>query len=237
MKKLFIFLSLSLVHFSNAQTVLIKEDISSSSYEVFFSIDYDAIISNDSLSSSRDVFVSLPSDGKFIIESNIINSVIVISDKDRFKGKLKSEQLSISNRGTFWFQDSKILHLSIYPFYKSNKIFFPTEISLKISFEQEISKSFIKSNSRYGVTLNDLFLKGEKDSYENRYGENFVKYLKLSTASDDIFRLNYGDLAQYDIINSDPRYLKLFSMGSEIAIYIQGEDDGSFDVNRYFTTH
>ncbi len=54
---------------------------------------------------------------------------------------------------------------------------------------------------------------------------------KMRVEADGIYRLTYADLqaAGLPVDALDPRTLKVWEQGEEIAIYVQGEDDGSFD--------
>ncbi|MHA1916534.1 MAG: C25 family cysteine peptidase, partial [Promethearchaeota archaeon] len=58
-----------------------------------------------------------------------------------------------------------------------------------------------------------------------------AEYLKLGVAADGVYRLFKSDLEDYEINvgNIDPRTFKFFYKGSEIPIFVFGEDDGSFD--------
>jgi hypothetical protein len=54
---------------------------------------------------------------------------------------------------------------------------------------------------------------------------------KVLVDEDGIYELGYDDLlsAGVDVGNLDPRTLKLHNRGEEVAIYVAGEEDGSFD--------
>jgi uncharacterized repeat protein (TIGR01451 family) len=54
---------------------------------------------------------------------------------------------------------------------------------------------------------------------------------KIPVAQDGIYEITYGELeaAGLPVDDLDPRTFQLFNMGSEVAIYVDGEDDGSFD--------
>ena len=60
-------------------------------------------------------------------------------------------------------------------------------------------------------------------------------YFKFSIARDGIYRVKLEQLINSGIPIStiDPRNLQLFAKGEEQAIYIQGESDGSFDLNDF----
>ena len=54
---------------------------------------------------------------------------------------------------------------------------------------------------------------------------------KIPISQDGIYQLTYTDTlnAGIDVASVDPRTFKLYNQGSEAAIYVEGEDDGSLD--------
>ena len=60
---------------------------------------------------------------------------------------------------------------------------------------------------------------------------------KISVAQNGIYQLTYSDLEAaglpVGIGGLDPRTFQLFNMGNEVAIYVKGEDDGSFGSDDY----
>lgn len=56
-------------------------------------------------------------------------------------------------------------------------------------------------------------------------------YYKIQTASDGIHRINFTSLSASGINPNiiDPRNIKIFHRGEEVAIFVQGEQDGKFD--------
>ena len=54
---------------------------------------------------------------------------------------------------------------------------------------------------------------------------------KIAIAQDGMYQLIYSDLwtAGLPVDSLDPRTFQLFNMGSEVAIYVEGEGDGKFD--------
>lgn len=60
-------------------------------------------------------------------------------------------------------------------------------------------------------------------------------YLKLSVIDDGIYRINKVDFENAGISTSglDPRTVKVMYNGSQLPVFFQGEDDGTFDNNDY----
>ncbi len=54
---------------------------------------------------------------------------------------------------------------------------------------------------------------------------------RVSTAAEGLYKLTYAELesAGLPVSNLDPRTFQLFNFGAEVAIRVEGEDDGAFD--------
>ncbi len=78
--------------------------------------------------------------------------------------------------------------------------------------------------------------------FSNSYSQNYSwitpnkTYLKMYVSDDGIYRINKTDFTNAGINTNtvDPRTVKVFYKGSQIPIYFNGEQDGTFDVNDYF---
>lgn len=71
-----------------------------------------------------------------------------------------------------------------------------------------------------------------QDSLWYRYD---LTYYKIQTASDGIYRIPASSLAVLDIPlkRIDPRYLRLYHRGKEVALQVAGEQDGRLDSEDY----
>ena len=60
-------------------------------------------------------------------------------------------------------------------------------------------------------------------------------YYKIPTATDGIYRLNFTSLSSSGLNPNviDPRNIRIFHRGEEVAIFVQGEADGKFDPNDF----
>jgi len=67
--------------------------------------------------------------------------------------------------------------------------------------------------------------------YGNEWIQFSQEYYKISLATDGIYRLSYDDLTNAGFLDSsfDPRKIKLFHRGVEVAIYVEGQSDLVFD--------
>ncbi len=58
-------------------------------------------------------------------------------------------------------------------------------------------------------------------------------YYKIPTIQDGMYRLSYQDLSNAGITGVNPQQIQIFHRGTEQAIYIQGEADGTLDPGDY----
>lgn len=83
-----------------------------------------------------------------------------------------------------------------------------------------------------GSILMSVFIVSGQD-----YGVEWIDfdrdYIKLQTVEEGIYRVSYGDLADFLPASADPRSFKLWRRGEEQAITVTGASDGSFDAGDY----
>src|SRR5690606_4835438 len=60
-------------------------------------------------------------------------------------------------------------------------------------------------------------------------------YYKISTARDGVYQLSYTTLSAsgIDINQLDPREIRIFHRGQEVAVHIAGQEDGVFNTGEY----
>ncbi|MFC0264657.1 putative type IX secretion system sortase PorU2 [Fontibacter flavus] len=60
-------------------------------------------------------------------------------------------------------------------------------------------------------------------------------YYKIPTATDGVHRINFAALSSAGINPNtlDPRNIRMYHRGEEVAIHVEGEQDGKFDVNDF----
>jgi hypothetical protein len=71
--------------------------------------------------------------------------------------------------------------------------------------------------------------------FGNEWIEYDQDYYKFTVDADGIYRITTSDLqtAGIDLSSVDPRKIQVFNKGVEIAIYIEGESDGSLDASDF----
>ena len=76
-----------------------------------------------------------------------------------------------------------------------------------------------------------FFAKGQSDQWLDYDAD----YYKIPTYSDGIYKLSYTTLSASGVAmdDLDPREIKVYHRGEEVAVYISGEQDGSFDQDDY----
>src|SRR4029077_13321801 len=57
------------------------------------------------------------------------------------------------------------------------------------------------------------------------------QYLKMSVADDGIYRISRTDFTSAGVNTAtvDPRTVKVYNKGTELPVYFEGEQDGTFD--------
>jgi hypothetical protein len=78
-------------------------------------------------------------------------------------------------------------------------------------------------------------LSGQLLGQDNQWIDFEGEYYKIPTASDGLFRLSYTSFAASGIpvASIDPRAIRVFHRGKEVAVHVSGEEDGSFDQGDY----
>ncbi|GEO21757.1 putative type IX secretion system sortase PorU2 [Cyclobacterium qasimii] len=76
-----------------------------------------------------------------------------------------------------------------------------------------------------------FFVNGQSSQWLN-YDRD---YYKIPTYADGVYRLSYTTLSASGVSMDglDPREIKVFHRGEEVAVYVSGQQDGSFDQNDY----
>jgi len=113
---------------------------------------------------------------------------------------------------------------------------------IQLKFESEISQT----TAHDPLQINPLILnKKSAQSFLSKLTLDLPKtdawidynseYLKIGVNKDGIYRINYDDIisAGINLSSIDPRTFKLILRGTEIHIYVKGEDDGRFDLTDF----
>ncbi|RZS96254.1 C25 family cysteine peptidase [Cecembia calidifontis] len=92
----------------------------------------------------------------------------------------------------------------------------------------------IDMNGRNLIILISLIWFGSVQAQSTWVDYNLT-YYKIPTVEDGIHRISFAALASAGINPNtlDPRTLRMYHRGEEVAIFVQGEEDGRFDVNDF----
>jgi len=154
----------------------------------------------------------------------------------------------IIEKGYLWIGDEYCLHLEVHPaiFNSSKNVIEQTqEFEIELLFSNDLQKNIskqVESNEPYSPIINTKFNLSNLE-LDNKYNiqndDSWIDYsktyLKLGVARDGIYRFHSSDLESQgiNVQSINPKTFKLLLRGKEIPIWVEGEDDLSFDQNDY----
>ncbi len=230
-----------------SQPAVVNETVRSNQYILTYRFPIiDRIKFNGSRDSSflaRNLFIALPKDVKPAVK-------IVVTDKENINddGTFNSYRLQpqYKIKGYLWIGNQYCLHILVSPIQfdnSSDKIFEIKEFQVELTHpvfnniqQQKIESnaSGLVDNSKYSnqwIVNNHTAEVSTNDSWIDYTKE----YLKLGVVRDGIYKLRKSDLEASGVNTSslNPKSLKLFLRGKEIPIYVQGENDNTFNDSDY----
>lgn len=172
-----------------------------------------------------------------------------ISDNYLVSDNFPSAQVEVLDY--FWIRDYYCAAIKINPLqfnWKRKSLNSLESAELNISFLE--MKPFVSNDSPSGdfdKELKEIILNyesaqdfrsvqpGNTNDISGEWIDYSKTHFKLSVIRDGIYRIRYTDLLSYGIVPSsiNPKTIKMFKRGSQIPIYIEGEDDFSFDESDY----
>lgn len=210
----------------------------------------------------RDVFIAIPFGQINKLEWQVIEQIQKISNpylnselklkKDGTYEKHEIKELIYSNeetgiriKGYLWLGNNYCVHLQyngiIYDFINrtSNSI-----ISAKLKFyfnEQIPNKNISPTDEIHSLILNkNSALKWTgKPEYDYIINDDWIEYgrtyIKIGVSESGIYRILYSDLNNFNVSPNtiNPKTLKILKKGKQIPIFVNGEDDFSFDENDF----
>ena len=144
----------------------------------------------------------------------------------------------------FWLGYNYCAHIKFRPFVADTKNKTTRYVkNFSIKFYYEIDPDLVPNLKEPHLLILNKNLASNFQSrplfYESAQNSSWIDfsqdYLKIATASDLIYRIYKSDLIQagIDAASINPKTFQMFLKGSEIEIYVSGEDDGIFDDNDY----
>jgi len=146
----------------------------------------------------------------------------------------------ITFKGYIQVENQYCAHLTISPYkvdYQKRHTRKTNELKIVFTFSSAISAfsktnpnsnySAIINNGSFGINARSKWISNNNDSWID-YNRTYVK---LGTATDNVFRVTYDDLFSLGLNPSliNPKSLRLIKKGIEVPVFVKGEADLSFD--------
>jgi hypothetical protein len=157
-----------------------------------------------------------------------------------------AEQSLFAKKGYVWIGDYYCLHLQVHPYSYddlSNSVTEVKEYRVELRFRFRLpAATNIRPRKEQNSVLNSVYsetVKGKRTDRRISRNDDWIDYtktyLKIGTAKDAIYRISYSDLNAAGIpLNAvNPKTLRLLCRGKENAIFVQGENDSTFDPGDY----
>lgn len=153
----------------------------------------------------------------------------------------------IVEKGYLWIGNNYCLHLNVHPaiFNSSKNVIELTQsFEIELIFDDEIQKlsKQVEEEQIFSLICNSSFNLSNANignKYNFQGADSWIDYtqtyLKLGVSHDGIYRLRRSDFESKGISvqSINPKTFKLFLRGEEIPIWVEGEDELSFDQGDY----
>lgn len=222
--------------------------------EVIYKID--GLLLTDKVGNSVIPFLSK----QFSLSSESINSEILNIEEKKLNSNnifkfVKSSHLNENFNFSYYnielngiFRDIPIYTINIFPLHLNNNTGkWIKNIKLRIWVESNKNNQHFTSdikNKNEKLLLNKMLLNGENINFKISSSPTLSKSVqrfkfgryKILVNEDGLYHITYQDLvdAGMDLKSINPKKLRLYNKGREIAIYFKGGNDLSFDSGDYF---
>ncbi|RJP67026.1 MAG: T9SS C-terminal target domain-containing protein [Ignavibacteriales bacterium] len=245
-----------ILYFSNDYRFYL--DKTTSQNKLLFQTPFDESKSEQFNLPESDIFIPIPIDSKprtkFFIEKEElipatpeVNPTFTINNQKEIQYKYTTSTPKSYNskflieRGYFFYEGNKYLHLSFSPF-----IYNPNEggtiriikFRLEINYTENVEATIVSEERLNSITPSKISYTNIK-SQRNVFSENDTtdkwidynsSYVKIGVNTDAVYRITYADLIPYiNLSTFNPKSLRLLNRGKELPIYVSGEEDNSFD--------
>ncbi len=127
----------------------------------------------------------------------------------------------VESSGPLWAGDEQFLSLRIAP------------VQYSSSTRRLISRQLVTVDVKYGASIKEL-PKREQPDYGAQFALAGSDSFRAEVNQDGIHTITYQNLADAGFnVGQDPRSLRMYLMGQEIDIHIQGQEDGTWDPGDY----
>jgi len=212
---------------------------------------------------SKEIFIAIPknsspklnvnvSKSNTIIANPEINPFVYSLDDSTVIYKTAEPNINLNLKplyeikGYLWINNNYCIHLKInqYQFdYKKSSIIEIREIEIELDFDQSLTSSYTinKNFTKYDPIINPEFASQyqSKPQFPITNTDEWIDYtktyVKIGTAADAIYQVTYNDLNNLGVNVSqiNPKTFSLIKKGNSVPIYVDGEEDGSFDANDF----
>ncbi len=245
-----------ILYFSNDYRFYL--DKTTSQNKLLFQTPFDESKSEQFNLPESDIFIPIQIDSKpkiqfFIEKEEIIpatpevNPTFTVNNQKEIQYKYNTSPPKSYNsnflieRGYFFYEGNKYLHLSFSPFiYSSNEGGTRRIISfrLEINYTENVEATIASEERLNSITPSKISYTNIK-SQRNVFSENDTtdkwidyksSYVKIGVNTDAVYHITYADLIPYiNLTTFNPKSLRLLNRGKELPIYVSGEEDNSFD--------
>ncbi len=152
-----------------------------------------------------------------------------------------------------WFREQRVVRLDVFPFQYNpvtGKLLWHQSLTIEVRFvggdQQACSTECLDGESVFEALFQQKIInydtarqwRSKPQGNPSRMVADYTPLgprFEIVVGSDAIYQLSYDDLsaAGMDMNNVDPRNLAMFSQGQNVAIFVAGENDGSFDPEDY----
>lgn len=208
-----------------------------------------------------DIFIAIPANSKPDVQYNEVESIVlnalptinptVYNETGELKYSdyegpvIKEREEIFTVKGYLWIENFYCLHLKVRTLTidaEMRNTSFLKKFKVDVVFENNVEQmpqgSSVVINSLIANKQSaGLFQSEPKHSQilESSWINFNQTYVKIGVARDGIYRFKYVDLVNLGLPVSsiNPKLFKLFVRGSEVPVFVFGEDDNSFDLQDY----
>ncbi|MBI9073498.1 MAG: hypothetical protein JEY94_17985 [Melioribacteraceae bacterium] len=204
------------------------------------------------------IYIALPKSSKPVfrvinLKKESLNNVYLGKSNKVGQVELNSENILsmdeiptniIELKGYSFIKDNYCAVIKINPIInKSNSLFNVSEFDIEVIFDKNyVIKKEKNDKDRVSADYSNVFYNNDiAQSFKSRTGavvkskSDWIEwgndYLKITVGEDGIYRISKADLINNGVSVSsiNPKSFKLFSRGKENLIFVNGEEDNSFD--------
>jgi len=173
---------------------------------------------------------------------------IFFANEDTYSRHSYYPETPVQIENESWLRDQRIVRLAFYPFQYNpaqGTLLWHRQLRVQVTFSGDqrlMGADEQKSNNPFETILQKNLLNYETAktwrSFETNHSDQRSSSIdlqspgyKITTDHDGLYQITYGDLQSVgmDVDNVDPRNFRMTSQGQDVGIFVQGQNDSSFD--------